>query len=290
MNFDTPMSTWYVLTLAVHPDQAEWIADRIRERFAIEPVQLERPGGAQAWVEIYFEREDEIRPVEEALKKECPILASAVRTCDSRDWQAFWQLHFKARNVGKRLRIVPAWELLEHREPDRRTLRIVPGLSFGTGEHFSTRFCLEMIDRLAPPGPCRSMWDVGCGSGILGVAGALLDMDSVLGTDNDAVCLTQAAENAALNGVRRKTTWRQADITEARDGGESFDLVCANLFANLLMETASVLWPATGRYLVLSGIREFEVDAVAETFIRFGAQEVVRDGDGDWAGLLFARA
>lgn len=290
MNFDTPMSTWYVLTLAVHPDQAEWIADRIRERFAIEPVQLERPGGAQAWVEIYFEREDEIRPVEEALKKECPILASAVRTCDSRDWQAFWQLHFKARNVGKRLRIVPAWELPEHREPDRRTLRIVPGLSFGTGEHFSTRFCLEMIDRLAPPGPCRSMWDVGCGSGILGVAGALLDMDSVLGTDNDAVCLTQAAENAALNGVRRKTTWRQADITEARDGGESFDLVCANLFANLLMETASVLWPATGRYLVLSGIREFEVDAVAETFIRFGAQEVVRDGDGDWAGLLFARA
>ncbi len=290
MNFDTPMSTWYVLTLAVHPDQAEWIADRIRERFAIEPVQLERPGGAQAWVEIYFEREDEIRPVEEALKKECPILASAVRTCDSRDWQAFWQLHFKARNVGKRLRIVPAWELLEHREPDRRTLRIVPGLSFGTGEHFSTRFCLEMIDRLAPPGPCRSMWDVGCGSGILGVAGALLDMDSVLGTDNDAVCLTQAAENAALNGVRRKTTWRQADITEARDGGESFDLVCANLFANLLMETASVLWSATGRYLVLSGIREFEVDAVAETFIRFGAQEVVRDGDGDWAGLLFARA
>lgn len=290
MNSDAPMNTWHVLTLAVHPDRAEWIADRVRERFAKEPVLLERPGGAHSWVEIYFEREDEIRSVEEVLKRECPILASAVRTCDSRDWQVFWQLHFKARCVGNRLWVVPAWDVPEQSEPGRRTLRIVPGLSFGTGEHFSTRFCLEMIDRLAPPGPCRSMWDVGCGSGILGVAGALLDMNAVLGTDNDAVCLAQATENAALNGVSRKTTWRQADITDTQGGGEQVDLVCANLFASLLMEAAPVLWAAADRHLVLSGIREFEVDAVAETFIRLGAQEVVRDGDGDWAGLLFARA
>lgn len=290
MKQGVPGNVWYVLTLAVRPDQAEAIADLIREQYAMEPVQLDRPGGTHSWLEIYFDQESQIRSVAERMAEESAILASSVRRCDSRDWQAFWRLHFKPQPVGKRLMICPDWEDPPETDPARRTLRIVPGLSFGTGNHFTTRFCLEMIDRLAPPGPCRSMWDVGCGSGILAVAGALLDMDRVLGTDHDPVCLAQAEENAVLNGVSQRTAWRQAELTAVLDGEQSFDVVCANLYASLLMDASTALWQATGQYLVLSGIREFEVDAVADCFLRAGAREGIRDGDGDWAGLLFSRA
>lgn len=68
-----------------------------------------------------------------------------------------------------------------------------------------------------------------------------------------------------------------------------FDLVCANLYGSLLIKAAPTLWNATGLYLALSGIRETEVDNVAGTFLDLGATEVVRDGDGEWAGLLFKR-
>ncbi len=289
MNNDIPSRAWYVLTLAVAPDEAELLAERIREQFQLEPVQLDRPGGAHTWLELYFEREEALQPVAERIRATIPVAGIAVRRCDSRDWQAFWQLHFKAQPVGKRLLICPAWEESAGADTVRHTLRIVPGLSFGTGDHFTTRFCLETIDQLAPPGPCRTLWDVGCGSGILAVAGALLGMERVLGTDNDPVCLTQSAENAALNGVDRVTSWRKADMGEGAGGAGPFDLVCANLYAALLIDAAPVLWEAAARYLVVSGVRESEADAVAESLVSLGAREIVRDGDGAWAGLLFQR-
>ena len=69
----------------------------------------------------------------------------------------------------------------------------------------------------------------------------------------------------------------------------AFDLVCANLYGSLLIQSAPALWNATRFYLTLSGIRETEVDRVASTFLDLGAQEVIRDGDGEWAGLLLKR-
>ena len=284
---------WTVLTLELAVDQLEPVADRLREHFGMEPVQLERPETAHGWLELYFDAPAPARAAEQWVRAAVPAVRAAVlRRCDSRDWHAFWRTHFRTHTVGRRLLVCPAWDAEAPLEEGRSRLLIVPGLSFGTGEHLTTRFCLEMIDRLTvPSGPCCSLWDVGCGSGILAVAGALLGMETVLGTDSDPVCLDQSRANAALNGVSGRTDWRRQDILAApADGaGGPYDLVCANLFASLLMQSAERLWAETGAYLALSGIREVEVDAVAATFARLGAREVVRDGDGAWAGLLFKR-
>lgn len=291
MNAEKTKQAWHVLSMTVPIEQAEWLAEQLREQFGVEPVQLERPQSLHAWLEIYGDCDEAIRALAIRIEKEAyPVLALAVRTCDARDWRAFWQLHFKPRAVGQRLMICPDWEIPDDAASDRCILRMVPGLSFGTGEHFTTRFCLEMIDRMAPPGPCRTMWDIGCGSGILGVAAALLGMESVLGTDHDPVCVVQAEENACLNGVNKITTWRAGDLTENRVDAGRYDLVCANVYASLLMQAREAVWSAVGRYLVLSGIREFEADAVADTYLSAGAKEVVRDGDGEWAGLLLERS
>ncbi len=290
MNADYQNAEWYVLTLVMPADISEELLDELREYTDRDLVQLAQPESEHTWVELYF---DQLAAAKEA-QAACqdwpfPIHATAVRHCRSRDWEAFWKLHFKSRPIGDRLFVIPDWESRPSHANDRCLLRIVPGLSFGTGEHFTTRFCLEMIDRLAPPsGPCHTMWDVGCGSGLLGVAGAVLGMREVVGTDNDPICLSQSADNAELNGVAQRTKWMTGDILGEESYG-SFDLVCANLFASLLMQAAETLWQATGRYLALSGIREHEVDGVADTFLALGAREVVRDGDGEWAGLLFER-
>lgn len=288
-------AVWYVLTLVLPSGDQDELADWIRDRYGVEPVQLVRPYAVHTWLEIYWDTPAAAEAAEQYIGSMRPdVLGTRVRRCDSRDWETFWQLHFKAHPVGERLYIQPVWDNTVSPEAGRTSLRIVPGLSFGTGEHFTTRFCLEMIDQLTRRNKeaCRTMWDVGCGSGILAVAAALLGVNEVVGTDNDALCLVQAAENAALNGVTEQTGWRLEELastvhTQCPPPG--FDVVCANLFASLLLQGAPALWEATGRYLALSGIREHEVDTVAETFLRAGAVELVRDGDGDWAGLLFER-
>lgn len=290
MNAEYHHTEWYVLTLVLPVDVSEELLDELREYTDRDLVQLDQPESEHTWVELYYDQLEPARETQRACQDwPFPIQATGVRQCRSRDWETFWKLHFKSRPVGNRLFVMPDWETAPAAAQERCLLRIVPGLSFGTGEHFTTRFCLEMIDRLAPPsGPCHTMWDVGCGSGLLGVAGAVLGMREVLGTDNDPICLSQSADNARLNGVAQQTKWMTGDVLSATTFGP-FDLVCANLFASLLMQAAETLWHATGRYLALSGIREHEVDAVADTFVMLGAREVVRDGDGEWAGLLFER-
>ncbi len=286
-------SNWYVVTIVLPPAAAEEMADWIRLHLDVEPVQLEQPGANHIWLESYFATPGEASMAAEQVRRaEQPIHTVAIRRCDARDWHTFWQKHFKSQRIGQRLYLCPSWEEVQ---PDGQAcviLRITPGLSFGTGDHFTTRFCLEMIDRLsASINPCKSLWDAGCGSGILAVAGALLGMQPVLGTDSDPVCLDQARANATLNNVLDRAEWKTADILVESDAPQRtrYDLVCANLFANLLQQAAEILWSRTGRYLALSGIREMEVDGVAETYRSLGAYEIVRDGDGEWAGLLFER-
>lgn len=284
MMSESTFQAWYVVTIVLQPTKAEALAEWIRNEWGVEPVQLERPGATQVWLECYFDTEEMAQAAMRRLGDVPDIEGVGERRCDSRDWHTFWQTHFKPHAIGRRLFIQPTWD--DTSVPDGRTLlRMLPGLSFGTGEHFTTRFCLESIDQLAMS--VETCWDVGSGSGILGIAAALLGVPHVLGTDNDPMCLTQATENALLNGVANQTIWRMADIETATDGTTRYDLVCANLFARLLCKVASTLWASTGKHLVLSGIREQEVDEVANQFLSLGATEMVRDGDGEWAGLIF---
>ncbi len=286
----TTVPAWYVVSLVMPADIDEEFIDQIRDEFSVEPVQLERPAAVHGWLELYFETEAHAQSVAQRCEQwGAPILAVAVRRCDSRDWHSFWKTHFHARPIGDRLYLKPVWHTETTPESDRLVLQYVPGLSFGTGEHFTTQFCLEMIDQLAVPvGSCASVWDVGCGSGMLGIAAALLGMTQVVGTDNDPICQVQSIENAELNGVGSVCAWQIHDVITDPPPGQ-FDLVCANLFAPLLIQAAPVLWAATQTYLVLSGIRESEGDAVANTFMDLGARERIRDGDGDWVGLLFEK-
>ena len=137
-----------------------------------------------------------------------------------------------------------------------------------------------MVDRLCEKRAPLSMIDVGTGSGILAMAAAKLGCRVVVGTDYDGQALIQARKNLALNRLTGRVKLREEDITQTAPA-RRYELVCANILGPVLIEVAPALVGLTGRHLVLSGIREMDLDSVAAAFQSLGGSEIARDGDGE---------
>jgi ribosomal protein L11 methyltransferase len=280
--------SYTVVTLLTGADRAEALADWARETAGVEPVQLLKPRDTRAWLDLYFADGAKAQAFLRATAGQRLVLGRSVRVCRPRDWQRFWRKHFQVLTVGGRLRIVPDWSRVGKPPRGVRDLRLEPGLSFGTGTHFTTRFCIERLAVHCRRGRPRSMLDAGTGSGILAIAAVRLGAAGVTATDNDVQALAAARQNARRNRTGARIRFAEADILAGAPRGR-FDLVCANLYGPLLLESARALAAATRHILVLSGIREIEADAVAEAYAAEGLVETVRDGDGEWCGLEFVR-
>jgi len=204
------------------------------------------------------------------------------------DWSESWKRHFKPFTVGGRLLIKPSWS---RRKPRRgqSVMVIDPGLSFGTGQHPTTRFCLEQLAVARRPGFRQSFLDVGTGSGILAIAAAKLGYRPVRGFDFDSAAVRIAKENARKNAV--KVAVAKQDITAIAPGATRYDLVCANLTADLLEDCAGKLkqFVKPGGLLVLAGILRTQVDSVQKCFGKRGFGEITRHLDGEWASLALAQ-
>jgi len=273
-----------ILTLVTARSEAETIGDWAAENLQKTVVELKLPGDAEVAIEIYFDTTTEAEIAEQALKS-FPVRDSAIREYAAEEWAESWKKHFKAMDIGQKLRVCPPWLA---RESDRIELVINPGLSFGTGNHFTTRFCLEQLDRFVPESGAKTMLDIGTGSGILAIAAIKLGAERALGVDFDELCVEQAILNAEANGVAEQTEFRPHDITNGWPMDETYDVVCANIYASLLIDNAATLLRVTKNYLLLTGIREVELDGVADTFVRLGGKEIVRDCDREWSGLVIS--
>jgi ribosomal protein L11 methyltransferase len=272
-----------ILTLATTQSEAEAISDWIAEHLEKTVVELKKPGGHDVMLEVYFDNTLEAEIAAKALEP-FPISGTFVREYAAEEWAESWKKHFKPMDIGERLRVCPPWLA---GESSRMELVINPGLSFGTGNHFTTRFCLEQLDRLVPESGAKTMLDIGTGSGILAIAAIKLGAERAVGADFDPLCVEQSILNAVANGVAEQTEFFQHDITDGWTG-ETYDIVCANIYASLLIDNAATLLRVTKNHLLLTGIREVELDGVADTFVRLGGREIVRDCDGEWSGLVIA--
>ncbi|GEM_PF-291307 len=320
----TSTNTLGVLVLEGGAEEAETLSEYLRAAFNREPVESGRPDSDRIRVEVYFDRVNEAILAGELVRVRFPGRHVSIRPCRAEHWETFWRHHFKPRRIGQRLLICPVWERERVRAGKRRVVLINPGLSFGTGDHFTTRFCLEMIDRLCVAEDPESLLDVGCGSGILAIAAARLGIPRVVGMDNDPHSIQQSRQNSILNGVDQCIEWREAsldtgfvhEVTDANgkragagrvqypspgtDVGtnrnpkdpdrERYRIVCANLYASLLINSASSLLNCGSGYWILSGIRHDETDSVVKAFTCLGLRVCVRDGDGEWSGLLLEQS
>jgi ribosomal protein L11 methylase PrmA len=300
-----------ILSLATAQSEAETISDWIAENLKKTVVELKKPGGREVVLEVYFDNTLEAEIASRVLE-DFPVFGKSIREYAAEDWAESWKKHFKPMDIGAKLRVCPPWLA---GGSDRLELVINPGLSFGTGNHFTTRFCLEQLDRLVPESGAKTMLDIGTGSGILAIAAVKLGAESALGVDFDELCVEQSILNAAANGVAERTGFFQHDITAGwpppavpvsgeagdalPDGGKEgackevsltaapqYDIVCANIYATLLIDNAATLLRAAEKYLLLTGIREVELDGVADTFVQLGGREIVRDCDREWSGLV----
>jgi ribosomal protein L11 methyltransferase len=187
------------------------------------------------------------------------------------DWGERWKEFHEPVLVGDRIWVRPPWA-----EPREGALDLVidPGQAFGTGAHPTTKLSLELMLDLEPSG---SFADLGCGSGVLAIAAAMLGFGPVIAVDNELAALQATRANAALNGVSLDTVER---VNLREQAPPQAGTVAANLVRPLLLQLAGAI---EAEALILSGLLESEADEVAGAF---GRREERRVAEGGWAALL----
>lgn len=154
--------------------------------------------------------------------------------CEEEDWLNNWRQYFHPTPIGEKLLIRPTWR--DNYDPGERiVLNIDPGLAFGTGSHETTRLCLETLEKYIHGG--EKMLDVGCGSGILAIAGLLLGAKEALGVDIDQMAVKTAEENAQINGVADRFNVVCGNLTDKVSG--KYDVIAANIVADAIIMLSS---------------------------------------------------
>lgn len=218
-------------------------------------------------------------------------LRFVVRVTDEEDWANNWKVYYKPFPIGERLLVRPSWEAVVNAE-DRVVLSLDPGMAFGTGSHHTTRMCLEYLEKTVQGGD--RILDLGCGSGILSIAGVLLGAQSALAVDIDPIAEKIAYENAQLNGVQRdRYTVRIGDVLTDHAlrrflGTQQYDIVMANIVASVILALLPIVPPLlrAGGTFITSGIIRERLDEVKDAILANGlAIEDVQIQE-EWCAIL----
>ena len=212
-----------------------------------------------------------------------------IRIVPPQDWSESWKRHFKPIEVSPALLVKPTWS---RRKPKRGQSVVIldPGLSFGTGQHATTLFCLEQVAACRSTASTQSFLDIGTGSGILVIAAAKLGYSTLAAFDFDPACVRISNSNVELNEVSALVQPTLGDITAAiKRGAQRYDVVCANLIHDLLIEARDRILArvdASGS-LVLAGILKTQFVAVEAAYSEVGWVLVKKKNEREWTSGLF---
>jgi ribosomal protein L11 methyltransferase len=205
------------------------------------------------------------------------------------DWAESWKRHFPPLEIGRALLVRPSWSR-RHGRRGQAVVTLDPGLSFGTGQHATTAFCLGQLVAARQADVEQSCLDVGTGSGILALAAARLGYAPVKAFDFDPFAVRVARANVAANGLTAQLRPRVADVRRMPvTSREQYDVVCANLLADLLIEVRATLVGrlAPGGRLVVAGILREEFAAVQAAFVAAGLRLVASRAEKEWRSGAF---
>jgi ribosomal protein L11 methyltransferase len=207
---------------------------------------------------------------------------SRVDILEDRVWELEWARDIAPMGFGRRLWVCPGETTAPHAAAV--TVRLDPGMAFGTGTHATTALCLEWLDGLSLEG--KTLLDYGCGSGVLAIAALKLGCRRAAALDIDPQAVRATLANAARNGVASR-------LLVTRDAGDlecEFDAVVANILAGPLMDLARpiAMRVGAGCALALSGILSNQVDDVLAAYrpwIDFDVPQFSDQGGQTWARL-----
>ena len=210
-----------------------------------------------------------------------------IDTMHEEDWENNWKQYFKPIYVGDRLVIKPEWETI----PDgdgKIVFNIDPGMTFGSGQHETTRLCVETLDTTVKKGD--KVLDLGCGSGILSIIALMLGAGEARAVDIDPNCKRIAYSNAALNGIGKDVytvldgnILIDEEFKSSTEKSGPYDIVVANIVADVIIPLASDVrrYLKDGGTFIASGIIEMRIDEVKEAIEKngFEIQEIKKEND-----------
>lgn len=322
---------WLEVSLIVDGELAEAVAD-VLARFAPNGVTTEQtvdfvndedegiPIGPIT-VRAYLPGDEKLEETRQKLEESLfylgmiqPLPAPVFKPMADQNWMEAWKVHYHPIPIGKRLIIVPVW--LESPDASRISIKINPGMAFGTGTHPTTQLCLELIEeqfcdqrpQTTDDGSASilrrpsSTIDVGCGSGILSIAALKLGADFALGVDIDEASVKASRENADANGisadqfaiglgsVKEVLAGRFQSLSRDGSGGiRNAPLVLANILAPIIIRLfdlglAELVSPSGA--LILSGILTEQAEGVIYSAEVHGLKLEKRRQIGEWVALL----
>jgi ribosomal protein L11 methyltransferase len=215
------------------------------------------------------------------------------------DWSEVWKEHFQPVQIGEKLVVIPEW--MDDDRDNQIAIKIDPGMAFGTGTHPTTQLCLEIITDFlesinAETKKSVSMIDVGCGSGILGIAALKMGVGKVLGVDVDPEAVTAAHQNAKINGIDENLEIAVGSLGEIKASRFSFSrgqVVAANILAPVItrmLEEGLGELVAPGGKLILSGILADQVPEIESGIMAANLKLVQKRQMGDWMALVAEKA
>lgn len=215
------------------------------------------------------------------------------------DWINNWKQYFSSFSIDDIL-IKPTWEALREEDQDKFLIEIDPGVSFGTGKHETTQLCIRQLlkyirgnGEFTPAVSNPKVLDVGCGSGILSIVALKLGASAVVGTDLDADCMVSTRDNMEVNhleaGLGSFYVGNLIDdaALQRKVGTEEFDIVVANILADVIIPMAPVIPDRLkrGGYFITSGIIDFKENAVVEAIEHAGMEIVEVNHQGEWVNV-----
>ena len=282
MDNDAPL---LAISMRLSPEHAALIGETLpfpEARAAIWINDIKKTGRVDVYCDDEAEAAMRTQVLEDFLADLLPDTSVVLETIHiaSEDWANSWKSHFHAERISERIIVRPSWEMLPLQANDVDIV-IDPGMSFGTGQHGSTRGCLILLDHITAEGAPPAALDLGCGSGILSIALAKLGCPDVRGIDNYPDAIGIAEDNAAKNDVA--CSFAQGDLDDFVCDAPA-PLVVANILATVLIHYAKTVWAyvAPGGELVLSGILTEQFENVCAAYTELGAREIERVECGEW--------
>jgi ribosomal protein L11 methyltransferase len=255
-----------------------------------QPIFQKEPGATPLWDSVklvsLFAEEQDLNPLVALLRFQPAVLNRdeiAVEEVVDQDWERSWMDNFQAMQFGEKLWICPSWQ--EPPDPAAVNIMLDPGLAFGSGTHATTTLCLRWLANTPMAG--KEVVDYGCGSGVLGIAAALLGAGRVHAIDNDSQAIAATVDNSHRNNIASGQL--TAYLPDALPAVKA-DILLANILAEPLHELADHLAELVkpGGKLVLSGILLDQAEALVASYSRwFDMDRQVTEGD--WVRLTGTR-
>ncbi|KXG75863.1 50S ribosomal protein L11 methyltransferase [Thermotalea metallivorans] len=199
------------------------------------------------------------------------------------DWANAWKKYYKPKKIGEKIVVKPSWESYEAAEGEI-VLELDPGMAFGTGTHETTMMCVQNLEKYVRPE--STVFDIGCGSGILSIAAAKLGAKKVIGVDLDEVAVQVSRKNVLDNGVEHIVDIRKGNLMEVIEG--KADVVVANIIADVIIALALEInqFIKYDGIFIASGIILDKVDEVSTALKENGLDIVEIAKMGEWAAVV----